>query len=391
MNKEISRKALRFTRLEIGDWRNFVKAEINLGRRAFFYGANASGKSNLLDTFRFLRDLADEGLEKAVQKRGGVSNIRASDSKRPFPGAELSVAIGDSENKEIWRYKIRFKSDPYRWGVILVHSEIVSHKGEQIIKRPDREDKKDSALLTQTHLEQISKNTRFRELADFFKSIRYIHTVPQLIREPARWKGMSDDPYGGGFIKKLATTPTRTRKSRLKRISDILQITVPTIKELDVGQDADGIWHLKLRHKNWRSDGVIRDESSMSDGTLRFIGFLWSLSEGAGPLLLEEPEMSLHESILPTMPGAMARMHRKSGRQVILTTHSSRLLRDEGVGPGEVYFLSMKEARGASTEVIHAIADEGIMQMIEAGLPISSGIIDRTKPEKIEGMQLNLW
>lgn len=59
---------LRFTQLEIENWRNFKAAKLVLRRRAFLVGPNASGKSNLLDAFRFLRDLAkpDGGLQPAV-------------------------------------------------------------------------------------------------------------------------------------------------------------------------------------------------------------------------------------------------------------------------------------------------------------------------------------
>jgi len=49
------------TRLRLANWRNFKKADIRLTRRAFFVGPNASGKSNLLDALRFMRDLVSVG------------------------------------------------------------------------------------------------------------------------------------------------------------------------------------------------------------------------------------------------------------------------------------------------------------------------------------------
>ena len=54
------------TRLELQAWRNFSRqTEMHLGGRAFFIGPNASGKSNILDALRFLRDVAAEGLQIA--------------------------------------------------------------------------------------------------------------------------------------------------------------------------------------------------------------------------------------------------------------------------------------------------------------------------------------
>jgi len=64
------------SRIELQNWKNFRSTEANLARRTFLIGPNASGKSNLLDAFRFLRDLAQDGLDQAIDDRGGVSNIR---------------------------------------------------------------------------------------------------------------------------------------------------------------------------------------------------------------------------------------------------------------------------------------------------------------------------
>ncbi len=45
-------------RLIVKNWRNFQQINVPLRERQFIVGPNASGKSNLLDIFRFLRDIA---------------------------------------------------------------------------------------------------------------------------------------------------------------------------------------------------------------------------------------------------------------------------------------------------------------------------------------------
>ena len=45
------RRTYRFTGLLLENWRNFVDGDVNLQRRAFLVGPNASGKSNFLDVF----------------------------------------------------------------------------------------------------------------------------------------------------------------------------------------------------------------------------------------------------------------------------------------------------------------------------------------------------
>src|SRR3954465_8620337 len=75
----IDRRNLRFTRLELVNWRNFTKVDTRLQLRMFLVGPNAAGKSNLLDTFRFLEDIVTVGggFQAAVARRGGVSMIRS--------------------------------------------------------------------------------------------------------------------------------------------------------------------------------------------------------------------------------------------------------------------------------------------------------------------------
>ena len=58
-----------------------------------------------------------------------------------------------------------------------------------------------------------------------------------------------------------------------------------------------------------------------------------------GPLLLEEPELSLHPDVVRFLPQMFARMQRRTGRQVLVSSHSADLLRDEGIGLDQVLLL----------------------------------------------------
>ena len=45
-------------KLILHNWKNFQNVEVSLSERCFIIGANAAGKSNLIDALRFLRDIA---------------------------------------------------------------------------------------------------------------------------------------------------------------------------------------------------------------------------------------------------------------------------------------------------------------------------------------------
>lgn len=166
----------RFRRLRLKNWKNFAGVEVELQNRVFLVGPNAAGKSNFLDAIRFLRDVASSGggFQEAVGRRGGVSALRC-------------------------------QADP--------------------------------ELLTQTHLEQVNVNRPFRELVEFFASVRYLHIVPQL-------------------------------------------------HEIKLEPDAGGTPHLRGKYQHWRGQGAWQTEEQFSDGTLRLMGLLWVAMEKQGPLLL---------------------------------------------------------------------------------------------------------
>lgn len=112
--------------------------------------------------------------------------------------------LAGGDEGPVWLYEIQFTQDKQRRAI--VKRERVMRDNTQILNRPDGDDMGDPERLTQTHLEQVNVNRQFRELADFFASIRYLHIVPQLVREPDRWVGRKNDPYGGDFLQQIART-----------------------------------------------------------------------------------------------------------------------------------------------------------------------------------------
>lgn len=67
---------MRVTRIRLKNWKNFQNVDVPLGPRTFLIGTNATGKSNFLDALRFIGDLAEHGVSKAVQRRGGLTELR---------------------------------------------------------------------------------------------------------------------------------------------------------------------------------------------------------------------------------------------------------------------------------------------------------------------------
>ena len=72
--------------LKLRNWRNFTNADVNLKETVYIIGPNASGKSNLLDIFRFMRDIVNPkggGLQQAIDSRGALKKIRSLAARKP--------------------------------------------------------------------------------------------------------------------------------------------------------------------------------------------------------------------------------------------------------------------------------------------------------------------
>ncbi len=387
-------KTHRFSRLSLKNWRNFTNVDsLPLTRRAFVVGPNAIGKSNLLDSFRFLRDITLEGggLAKAVEVRGGIAAVRSLHARK-VSDVVLAVDVVNDDSVG-WRYELTFNREKGKGTRPTVVAERVwALTGENVdpkllLDRPDQNDCRDPERLTQTALQQTTANQAFRGLAEFLRTVSYLHLVPQLLREeqaslPNR---LGADPFGRDLLERIQTTTPKTRNGRLGRIQKVLKVVAPQLEELAFEQDELGRPHLAAKFKHWRANSAKQRETQFSDGTLRLIGLLWTMQEKAGPLLLEEPELSLHSGIIGRLAPFIHRAQvAADGRQVILSTHAEHLLSDPGISPEEV-FLIQPAVEGS--EVVPAARHEQIVRLMQRGITASEAIL----PISTKAIQLDLF
>ncbi len=309
-----------------------------------------------------------------------MSQIRCLHARQnPNVAVELNLQLGEDQ----WDYRLEFAQDNQRRP--LVRLEKVLLNGRQLLLRPSKDDQVDPSRLTQTHLEQVNANKDFRAVSDFLSQVRYIHIVPQLIRETDRLSPRPNDPFGSDFLEQIARTSKRTLESRLKKINKALQVAVPQLRELTIDRDDRGIPHLKGRYEHWRPKAGWQTEEHFSDGSLRLLGLLWAFLDGSAPLLLEEPELSLHAAIIRHIPSMMAGAKKKGRRQILLSSHSVDLLADPGIGPEEVLLLNPTPD---GTTVSLAAADQEIKALLEGGLQMGEVVVPRSAPKGVEQLPL---
>lgn len=378
---------MRITHVHASNWRNFKSLDFPLQTRLFVVGPNAAGKSNLLDLFRFLGDIASPGggLATAIERRGGLSKVRSLFA-RNHQGGRLVTDLHLSDGEDSWRYRLVIRGEKGGFNRPIVDEERVERNGEEILNRPDDHDRTDSVRLTQTHLEQIAANQDFRPLADYFAKVQYFHLVPQIIRNPSRVGSGPGEPYGADFIAQMNSIPAGTRNAWFRRMEAALRSAVPEFQSLRLEVDSAGRPHLIAGYQNWRDKPARQSEADFSDGTLRLLGLLWTLVSApanGGVLLLEEPELSLNSAIVRTLPTVLATAQRDRALQVILSTHAPELLDDEGVRAAEVLVLRVT-SDGTVAQVLADIED--VAGEVRAELPVSNIVDGLIAPKDLSGL-----
>lgn len=379
---------MQITHLSLKNWRNFQKVDVHLGPRTYLLGPNASGKSNFMDALRFLRDICKPtggGLQKAVKDRGGIVSLRCLHARKDTEvRIEVEMSDGVESDGSTWRYILGFKPEGKGAQRILISKEEVWYGRKRLLMRPDPADEKDPVRLTQTNLEQIQANVEFRPVAEFFGSITYMHLVPQLLKYGDKIGGqrLDEDPFGQGFLERIAKTPQKTRDARLKKINQALSAAVPHFSALRfLPDEATGRPHLEAFYEHYRPRAGWQREEYFSDGTLRLVGLLWSLLEGDSLLLLEEPELSLHLAVVEQIPVLIDRVLRanRNKRQVVISTHSEAMLDNPGIDANGIVILEPGH-EGTTARTINA--EEAAA--LSSGLTVADVVLPQTRPKGIE-------
>ena len=89
--------------IKVENFKSFEKIELDLQKFNVLIGPNASGKSNFISIFRFLKDIAVSGLDNAISMQGGVEylrNIKIGSEK------DLSIrVVSDAKFGFMYEYK----------------------------------------------------------------------------------------------------------------------------------------------------------------------------------------------------------------------------------------------------------------------------------------------
>jgi len=325
-------------KLRVKNYKSLQDVEIPLDRFVVFVGPNNSGKSNIFDCFRFVRELAEQG-EVAVRSRGGFRYIVWGGDIRRAIDVELEATLLDQQGQErSLKYRVRLASSVDHF---QIEEESLSlWDGQQ--ERKLLEFPSDGGMATARDEEgnQIGgigrgryqlyirdfQDPRYGFLGSFARSMlswTVYDLVPSRMGMPSPARRDLQLQREGENFSSVIHSLQAEYSEHFREIENLLRTGLPEVRRLFTALTDEGQTYV-----SWEEEGVpLRIPGwAMSDGTLRLLGQLAALFSPEPPSLacFEEPENCIHPHLLETVVDALRWSSKTT--QVLVSTHSPYLL-----------------------------------------------------------------
>ena len=352
-----------------------------------FIGANASGKSTILDALRFLQDgLRLRDFRRAVGRRGGARYLFQKWEKSLR--AELRLLFEDTEQSTQFNWTIGFiteerdfvvdekitmqRFDDAESSLLWVERGIgcwMSGNGQKI------QIEREATTCALAHA-SVDADFEARILESFVADWRFID--PNLFAIRRRWQSDGSERLsadGSNLLERLHTLKA-SKPEIFEQIGQATQSVLgmperltPVVHNHD---DDHEVYHLHFHEKGLISPVT---QESASSGTLRILALMTTLYEspGRGLIGIEEPENNIHPSALGDFVQYLVLASRQV--QLLITTHSPILL-DYLEDPNSVCVVKRDVDRG--TRVDRENNPEGVRNALNAS-GFSLGEFHQTK------------
>ncbi|MBR0271092.1 MAG: AAA family ATPase [Methanobrevibacter sp.] len=351
-------------RIEIKNFKSFENANVDLNDFNVIVGAQASGKSNFVEAFQFLKDVSDD-FEKGINTHGGpffqnlnlesytpscIKVILGSDDsfitranpdldfKIRYNAIEYELCINFKDNsQELINESVKFNFNICRDDEkIYENSLLLVNKNCHITASFEREEKyvdleyfvpKSLLNIVNDNLSEKHEliiNTPLSAIpiswTNYFKSINYYDFDPKFCRLDDGNGKVKLSESGQNLPVVLENILNDHEKQR--KYLNLVSILLPYIEKIDVFSLEDNRRMFRLSEKYTKSPVL---SPFISDGTMNILALISALYFESGDIILiEEPERNIHPALFIQLVGMMKEV--SQNKQVIITTHSPEIL-----------------------------------------------------------------
>lgn len=399
---------MKITKIEISNFKSFDNQSIHLNDFNLLVGANASGKSNLVQAFQFLRDIVNHGLENAISLQGGVEYLQNIKIAQSQPLSFRIIMQGESkgfwpgrhqESQSIKIYKIDYKfslkfyenesgytvdQDKMTVNCSMEYGKKLEIPGVKSDPMPDSRkfsikfSNLDGTLrIVSNNLDMdmeppllddapIFRNTPYDEKALLiespivglylqsalggFRNIGIYDFDPKLSKKPVPLTDLSELASDGSNLTVVLNKIMGIKEYR-RSFLNLFRDLLPFIHDINVEKAMDKSIFFRIREKYAKEEGL--PASLISDGTINIIALIIALYFQLPMVVIEEPERNIH----PYLISRVMDMFREASknRQILATTHNPEMVKHADL---ENLLLITRDDEGFSRITKPADSDE---------------------------------
>ncbi|ROO90021.1 putative ATPase [Actinocorallia herbida] len=361
------------TTVAVENYRSLRRLVLPLGALTVVTGANGSGKSSLYKALRLLGEAGSGGAVGALAREGGLpSALWAGERggreagvslKLGFAGDECGYAVdfgypiataGAPGVPSLFNLDPEIKRECVWHGPLLRPAALLSDRaGPRVKVRGERggwETAPKGLRPYDSMLGELAGRspelTRVREL---LRSWRFYDQVRTDADAPARAArvGTRTPVLASDGADLAAALQTVREIGDHEALGEAVDAAFPG-SAVEIGVDEDGRFLLRLRQPGLRRP---LGAAELSDGTLRYL--LWSAAlltpRPPDLLVLNEPESSLHPSLLAPLASLLATAARRT--QLLVVTHSPALAEALTARPHHATLVELLKNENGETEV----------------------------------------
>ena len=368
--------------IHVKNFKSFKELQVDLGKFNILIGANASGKSNFIRVFEFLRDIARYGLENAISLQGGaeyLANLNIGTTENLWMQVVLSqdgeravFVLGTSKtsgtdlvvvpHEVTYGFSVGFPKKKPEFEVVedrlTLRGEFSTMKldlalpfaprpcgiGEVFISRDGKTTMVKATPPEGLSLDEyevshgyfgkpVSRHSMILEDFPFvigpaFQSIARYDIDSRLPKKGTPIAGRADLEEDGSnlaiVLKNIIGDGDQKRK-----LENLLADLLPFVAGLEVEKYADKSLLFSLRETYAKKQSL--PASLVSDGTINVTALIAALYFERKPVaIIEEPERNIHPSLISKIVAMMKDASR--GKQIIVTTHNPEVVRHADIG-----------------------------------------------------------
>ena len=324
------------TSLRLKNFKNFADETLKLGPFTVIVGANASGKSNIRDAFRFLHGIGrgytlaeiiggkigEGGHTEWEAIRGAPIEIARFEPVYRFAWSKFAFEIGANAEDGDLTYSIEVgfnQTDPHGFQIF---AETLKIKAGEVFGTHEEKGSAQTSLIFDDEVFELVLNAHrpvllqidrigmfhsqkgdqvyFRphvinELIGLLGSMRFVEFVPDRLREPSTAQVTALGASGQNLAAALEAIYSDSDRRNVL-ISWVHELTPMDVASFNFPRDPNGRVYLRIVERNGREVSAV----SASDGTLRFLAMLAVLlnEDSQGTYFFEDIDSGIHPNRL---------------------------------------------------------------------------------------------